>query len=89
MSKVIVIKGQAHCARAPFKANGTLTKINIQTIEGVKERVFSLEDVDEFDPVSNRYKPLGKHWMDVVTGSLYEKKTGNCLSSDQIKLVLE
>jgi hypothetical protein len=35
-----------------------------------------------------RYEPFGTFWADSVTGTLYDPKTGKCLSSDQIWMVI-
>lgn len=88
-SKVIVVKGHAPCARSPFTAHGPKVKLAIQTADYIKKRTFSLVNVEEYDEVSGHYSPIGEHWMDVVTGSLYNPKTGICLSSTQIKLLLD
>lgn len=87
-SRVIIVKGHPPCARAPFSTSGPKHKMAIQTADYTKQRLFSLVDVEELDEVTNQYSPKGKHWMDVVTGSLYNTETGICLSSTQIKLLV-
>jgi len=61
-----------------------------ETIAGKKERKMKLVDVEQyFDQESpTRYEPLGTFWADCVTGTLFDQKTGKCLSSDQIWMVV-
>lgn len=89
MAQYIVHKGTPLCLSRGFESlkSGSEWK-TIKTIDYEKQRLFKLIDITEFDAVFNVYRPLGKHWADVVTGSLYNPKTGKCLSSDQIKLLV-
>lgn len=90
MPQYIVYKGTPQCLSRGFESLKTGWEVKtIKTIDYEKKRKFKLIELTEFDPVFNVYKPLGKHWADVITGSLYNPKTGDCLSSLQIKLLVE
>ena len=89
-SPFIIIKGKAPCLSNGFdKLKKDAISMSIKTVDYVKKRKFKLIDVDEYDPVFNQYENKGHFYADVVTGSLYDPKTGECLSSTQIKLILE
>lgn len=89
-SPFIIIKGDAACLTRGFeKLKQNTISLKIQTIEYIKKRQFKLIDVTEYDPVFNVYENKGKFYADVVTGTLYHPRTGECLSSTQIKLILE
>lgn len=87
--KHIVIKGEPACLSQGFHLlkTGSVAK-TVETIEGRTERKFQLIEVEQFDPISNEYKELGKHWADSITGSLYNPKTGECLTSTQIRMIV-
>ena len=61
-----------------------------ETVAGKKERKMKLIDVEKFyDQESpTRYEEFGTFWADCVTGTLFDQKTGKCLSSDQIWMVV-
>ena len=63
--------------------------MKIKTVEYEKQRKFKLVDVLEFDPVFQLYEDKGQYYADVVTGTLYSPKTGECLSSTQIQLLVK
>jgi len=89
-SPFVIIKGEAACLSRGFeKLKQNTISLKIKTADYEKKRKFQLVDVDEYDPVFNMYENKGKFYADVVTGTLYHPKTGECLSSDQIKLILE
>ena len=60
--------------------------ILVEDCEKVSRQVSGVLDVE--DPISNEYKELGKHWADSITGSLYNPKTGECLTSTQIRMIV-
>lgn len=91
-SEYVVEKGQARCLARGFEylKKGAIP-LKIQTHEYTKERLFKLVTVDEFDPAvhpSYAYSFLGEYYADVITGTLYDPKTGECQSSTQIKLMV-
>lgn len=89
-SPFLIIKGEEPCLSRGFeKLKQNMVTMKIKTIEYEKKRKFQLIEVDEYDPVHRVYKNLGKHWADVVTGTLYNPVTGECLSSTQIKLLVD
>ena len=51
-------------------------------------RKMILVDVDDWDVDRKTGERLGKFWADVKTGTLYDPKTGRCMTSDQIWMVL-
>ena len=61
-----------------------------ETVAGKKERKMKLIDVEKYydQETPTRYEPFGTFWADCVTGTLYDPKTGKCLSSDQIWMVI-
>ena len=88
-SPFIIIKGEEPCLSRGFeKLKQNMVSLKIQTVDYIKERKFQLIDVECFDPVFSEYTPIGKFYADVVTGTLYHPKTGECLSSTQIKLIV-
>lgn len=89
-SKFVVVKGQPLCLTRGFEylKKGAIPK-KIQTIDYTKTRMFKLVDVDEYDEPFRLYTNMGRFWADAVTGTLYDPKTGECLSSDQIKLLVK
>ena len=62
--------------------------MKVKTYEYEKEREFALVLVHEYNPMSREYKEEGVFWADIVTGTLYHPKTGECLSSTQISLIV-
>lgn len=88
-SPYIILKGEAACLSRGFerlkKGSSTMT---IKTIEYEKKRQFKLVEVEQYDPVFREYEKLGKYYADVITGTLYDPKTGECLSSTQIRLMV-
>ena len=91
MSDYVVVKGQPKCISKGFdrlKKNAISMKVRTVEYEKGKKRKFNLVDVQEYDPVSETYSELGKFWADVVTGTLYDPKTGECQSSTQISLIV-
>lgn len=87
--KHIIIKGEPACLSQGFhllKSDSVSKKV--KTIEGVMQRNFKLIEVQQYDPIKNEYTDIGKHWADCVTGSLYHPKTGECLTSYQIKMIV-
>lgn len=87
--KHIVIKGEPACLSQGFhllKDNSVYQ--TIETIEGRQKRKFQLIDLIQFDPIQEVYNELGKHWADSITGSLYNPKTGECLTSTQIRMIV-
>lgn len=89
-SAFVIIKGEPKCLNRGFdKLKSNMVTKTIKTIEYEKKRKFQLVEIDEYDPVTNVYKNIGKHWADVVTGTLYDPFNGECLSSTQIRLLLD
>ena len=88
-SPYVIIKGEAACLTRGFEhlKSGTVP-MKIKTIEYEKERKFKLVDILEFDPVFDLYEDKGQYYADSITGTLYDPKTGECLSSTQIKLMI-
>lgn len=85
----VIVRGSPKCLTRGFEfLKSNTVKLKIKTIEYEKERKFKLVDVHEFDPVAQVYEPMGKYYADAVTGTLYSPKTGECLSSLQIKLMV-
>jgi len=58
------------------------------TVAGPRDRKMKLIEVQKYFDTPTRYEPMGKFWADCVTGSLFDTKTGKCLSSDQIWLIV-
>ena len=91
-SEFVIERGQPKCLTRGFEylKQNTVT-LKIQTIEYIKERQFRLVTVDEFDPAVKNdypYTYFGQFYADSITGTLYDPKTGQCLSSTQIKLLV-
>ena len=85
----VVIKGDAQCLSRGFEyLKKDTVPMTIKTIEYEKQRQFKLVDVIEFDPVYECYEEMGQFYADSITGTLYDPKTGECLSSTQIKLLV-
>ena len=88
-SPYVIIKGEAACLSRGFESLKTDTvTMKIKTVEYEKKRKFKLVNVLEFDPVFELYEDKGQYYADSVTGTLYDPKTGECLSSTQIKLLV-
>lgn len=88
----IVIKGTHRClARGMDSLRGKkgVEIKNVYTPFETMQRKMKIVFVQEYDPVTRHYEDLGDFWADVVTGSLYDQFSGDCLSSDMMKLVLE
>lgn len=87
-----VVKGEAKCINRGFdtlRKNAVVKKIRTIEYEQGKKRKFNLVNIEEFDPVFNKYTPIGQYWADVVTGTLYHPQTGECQSSVQISLIVD
>ena len=65
-----------------------LVKMKIRTHEYEKERMFALVLVHEYNPIERAYHEEGLFWADAVTGTLYDPKTGDCLTSYYMKLLV-
>ena len=84
-------KGEPKCLSRGFESlhKAKTTKMKIRTYEYEKERDFTLIHVYEYDPIDREYVDEGIVWADVVTGTLYKTKTGECLSSTKIQLLVD
>ena len=88
--KFLVNGNGAHmCLYKGFEGlkKGSVTKQSC-TVAGPKDRKMKLVEVEKYFATPTRYEPMGKFWADCVTGSLFDPKTGKCLSSDQIWMVV-
>jgi hypothetical protein len=85
----LVIKGEPACLSVNIHLlkDGAVPQF-VKTVAGCKERLFKLIDVEEYDPIRNIYAELGPHWADASTGSLYNPRTGQCLTSYQIQMIV-
>lgn len=85
----LVTKGEPACLSRDFHTlrQKTIRK-KIRTVEGIWERDFQMIDVEEFDPIYNTYSDKGKFWADVITGTLYDPETGQCLTSTQMEMLV-
>jgi hypothetical protein len=85
----LVIKGEPACLSVNIHLlkDGAVPQ-RVKTVAGCTERQFKMIEVQEYDPIRNIYSDLGPHWADAVTGSLYNPKTGECLTSYQIKMIV-
>ena len=85
----VVIKGHPFCLSRglEFLKEDTVYRF-IKTIEYTKARKFKLVKVYEYDEPFREYNDMGNYWADIVTGTLYNPKTGECMSSTQIQMVI-
>ena len=88
-SPYIIVKGEAACLSRGFdRLRKDTCTMTIKTIEYEKKRQFKLVEVEQYDPVFQQYEKFGTYYADAVTGTLYDPKTGVCLSSSQIQLMV-
>ena len=64
------------------------TMMEVKNIGGVMVRKMKFAKVGEYWGTPTQYSSMGKLWVDCVTGTLYDK-TGRCLSSEQLTLIVE
>lgn len=88
----IVEKGTHLCLTRGIDSLRGKKDVVIKTVATPVEtmkRKMKLVFVQKHDKSDNTYEDLGDFWADVVTGTLYNQFTGECLSSDMMRIVLE
>ena len=92
-SPYVVIYGQPLCLTRGFdslrKKRSAIVKRRVSTGFEMLERPMKMIEVEIFYPVLNRYEEMGEYWADVDTGTLYNPYNGDCLSSSNMRLILE
>lgn len=70
------------------RMNAEIVEKKVKTLTGISVRRMTKAQVERFVRTKKGYKSLGMKevWADWVTGTLYDMD-GNCLSSNQIKIV--
>ena len=79
-----LISGFESLHKAKKHGEATLTKIDTRHGAVVERHLLKVEVFDYDKDTAREGESIGKWLADCVTGTLYNPKTGKCLSSDQM-----
>ena len=91
-SPYVVVQGLPLCLTRGFdnlRKKAGVVKRRVDTSYEILVRPMKMVYVEKYHPNLERYEELGDYWADIHTGTLYDPFDGACLSSTQMKLILE